>query len=126
MSLPVRHGFEPGPYALAIGGGALTQAVLWMYLAHMRFLDPRLPPRYVAYRLATYLRIPIVFLASVPIAILVSPFLAEYSWGLVLLIGVILRRYRDVANLRPGARRTARGLIVRPLQGGLTAVAPLA
>ncbi len=89
------YGDDPtGPvfYALANAGAGISQALLWMYLARTHLLDPRVTPQYVTYRLANLLRIPVVFLASIPIAIWISPYLAEASWLAFFGLGLVMRR----------------------------------
>jgi len=89
------YGNDPaGPvvYALAnIGAGGL-EAILWWYLARANYLDPAISRRYARFRFVYYLRAPLVFAASIPIAIWISPNLAEASWSALLLLGIVVRR----------------------------------
>jgi uncharacterized membrane protein len=102
------YGNEPaGPvvYALTNAAASLVELVLWLYLDRAGFLDRSLPPRYIAYRVAHFLRSPAVFLGSIPIAILVNPFLAELSWAAFIPLGLLIRwAFRDASKLQPERR----------------------
>jgi uncharacterized membrane protein len=99
------YGDDPaGPVVYALTNAAATTAelLLWLYLSRAGFLDPTVPPRYVRYRVAHFLRGSAVFLVSIPIAIWIDPNIAEYSWAAFIPLGMLIRsRYRDVARLQP-------------------------
>lgn len=81
-------------YALCIAAAGLAEFAIWLYAALIRDLVvPGLPAdmrRYIALRI---LRIPVVFLLSIPVAI-VAPGVAAYFWILVSFLGFALHRLR--------------------------------
>jgi uncharacterized membrane protein len=98
------YGDDPaGPvlYAVTNAGAGGMEAFLWLYLARSGFLFPSITDRYATFRFAYYLRAPLVFLASIPIAIWIAPQLAELSWAALLLLGIVVRRmFPDEARVQ--------------------------
>lgn len=87
-------------YAVCISCAGLTELAVWVYASWVKdLLVPGTSPavrRYIALRV---LRIPLVFLLSIPVA-LVSPTLATYCWILIAVLGAVLDRFG-----RPGGEQ---------------------
>lgn len=98
-------------YAVCIACAGLLELAVWLYASYVRDLVvPGTSPavrRYVALRIA---RIPLVFLLSIPLA-LVSAGLAEYFWILVAVLGLGLDRFGRPAEEQedPGDTATPAG-----------------
>ncbi len=73
-------------------GGALT-ALWWYATKSHRHVDPSLPESWIRYLTRSTLVTPIIFVASMPIA-LWNPAAAEYSWVGLLAIFALARRLR--------------------------------
>jgi uncharacterized membrane protein len=105
------YGDDPaGPvlYALTNAGAGGMEAILWLYLARAQYLDPAITDRYARFRFIFYLRAPLVFLVSIPIAVWISPTAAELSWLALLVSGYLLRRlYPEDAHRQPEHDRGA-------------------
>ena len=79
-------------YAASIAATGLAETAVWLYAVHIRELAlPGVPPSVHRWILLRILRAPLVFLASIPVAIR-QPALAKYLWALVFVIGLVLRR----------------------------------
>jgi uncharacterized membrane protein len=79
-------------YAASIAATGLAEAAVWLYAVHIRELAlPGVPPSVHRWVLLRILRTPVVFLASIPVA-LFRPALAKYLWLLVFVSGLVLRR----------------------------------
>jgi uncharacterized membrane protein len=81
----------PALYALTNAGAGGLEAILWLYLAWSKYLDPAITDHYARFRFVYYLRAPLVFLASIPIAIWIGPHIAELSWLALFVLGVVVR-----------------------------------
>jgi uncharacterized membrane protein len=85
-------------YAVCISCAGLTELAIWVYASRARdLLVPGTSPavrRYIALRVA---RIPVVFLLSIPVA-LVSAQLASFFWIMVALLGIALDRFGRPAD----------------------------
>jgi uncharacterized membrane protein len=103
------YGNDPsGPvvYALTNAGASGSLALIWWYASLNGLTVPGLDPRYVRYVTWRMLRTSFVFLLSIPVAVYVSPTLAEFSWALISPVGLVLHRvYGEAADFRP--RRSA-------------------
>jgi len=70
----------------------MAETAVWLYAIHIRELAlPGVPPVVHRWVLLRILMTPVVFLLSVPVAI-VRPDLAKYVWLLLFPAGVVLRR----------------------------------
>jgi uncharacterized membrane protein len=90
-------------YALAMAGIGLAATALWWYGSGDHGLADGVTPDLRRYYLVRVLIEPIVFLASIPIAMVSLP-LGQYSTALILVgLLVVNRRYRDEVeeDLRP-------------------------
>jgi uncharacterized membrane protein len=79
-------------YAICAGAAGLAEAAVWMYAT--RRGSGLADPSVSQVRLQTTLRIariPAVFLASIPIA-LVAPVVAQYFWIMILITGIAINR----------------------------------
>lgn len=87
-------------YAACVGAAGLVELAVWLYAIRARGLVPvSVSPalrRYIALRL---LRVPVVFGLSIPVAF-AAPAVAAYTWILVTVIGIALRR--AMLRERPG------------------------
>ena len=85
-------------YAVCISCAGLAELAVWLYASQVKdLLVPGTSPavrRYIALRVA---RIPVVFLLSIPIAV-VSAQLATYFWILVAVLGTALDRFARPAD----------------------------
>lgn len=86
-------------YALVVAGVYGTLNLLWRHAWRARLLDPSVDAAMYRYVLQGPLPIPVVFLASVPVAFW-NPELAAYSWALLVLILPVTRRLRGPAAER--------------------------
>jgi hypothetical protein len=82
-------------YAVIISAVGLTNSILWQYAWRRGLLSPDVDAGHFGYIRARGLAVPVVFLASVPVA-LFSPGGAKYLWLAVLVLdvalGVVYRR----------------------------------
>ena len=89
-------------YAVCISCAGLAELAVWLYASQFRdLLVPGTSPavrRYIALRVA---RIPVVFLLSIPVA-LVSAQLAAYFWILIAVLGMVLDRFAHPADEQEG------------------------
>jgi uncharacterized membrane protein len=80
-------------YAAAIAAAGLAEAAVWLYAIRIRELAlPGVPPALHRQVLLRILNAPAVFLVSIPIAVLGRPALAQLSWVLLVVSGLVLRR----------------------------------
>jgi uncharacterized membrane protein len=78
-------------YAAAIAAAGLAEAAVWLYAIHIRELALLgISPAVRRWVLLRILPAPVVFLLSIPLAI-IRPDLAKYLWLLVFVSGVALR-----------------------------------
>ncbi|MDQ0118454.1 putative membrane protein [Pseudarthrobacter defluvii] len=95
-------------YAVIITGMGLSYTAMWQYAWHRKLFGDDVDADLFSYLRARSLAVPIVFLASIPVAFL-SPTAAEYAWLAVLALDAILvlayRRRPAVVNqaARPAA-----------------------
>jgi uncharacterized membrane protein len=89
-------------YASCISCAGLLELAVWLYASQVRDLlvpgTSAAVRRYIALRVA---RIPLVFLLSIPVA-LVSAQLASYFWILILVLGIALDRFARPADEQEG------------------------
>jgi uncharacterized membrane protein len=79
-------------YAASIIAAGLAETAVWLYAIHIRELAlPGVAPVVHRWMLLRILMTPVVFLLSVPVAI-VRPDLAKYLWLLLIPVGMVLRR----------------------------------
>jgi uncharacterized membrane protein len=79
-------------YAASLATVGLAEAAVWLYAIRIRELAmPRLSPAMRRWVLLRILRTPMVFLLSIPVA-LIQPNLAKYFWLLIFVGGFVLRR----------------------------------
>ena len=79
-------------YAASIIAAGVAETAVWLYAIHIRELAlPGVPPVVHRWVLLRILMTPVVFLLSVPVAI-VRPDLAKYLWLLLIPVGMVLRR----------------------------------
>lgn len=87
-------------YAVCCAAAGLAEAIAWLYATRPgRLLAPAVTARMRGIYLLQIGRIPVIFLLSVPVAV-VSPTLATYSWGLILVVGLLLDRFGTVRELQ--------------------------
>jgi hypothetical protein len=81
-------------------GGLMT--LLWSYASHdYRLISTATSRAFVSHTLWRSAAAPVVFIASIPIAF-ASPTAAEWSWLLLLVIRIVLRRrYRTIFGGEP-------------------------
>ena len=99
---------DPAPtavivYALVQVATGVTQASLWWYATgHPGIAHARIGERYGRWVTIELLRVPIVFLISIPIAIAAGPVPAMASWILIVPVSAIIHRhYRDAVRQVP-------------------------
>ncbi len=94
-------------YAVCIACAGFAELAVWLYASYARdLLVPGTSPavrRYMALRVA---RIPVVFLLSIPVA-LVSAQLAAYFWILIAVLGMALDRFARPAREQEEEGETA-------------------
>jgi len=98
-----RYGDQPAGvvvYAVIISGMGLSYTGLWQYAWHRRLLGDDVDASLFSYLRARSIAVPLVFMASIPVAFL-SPTAAEYLWLAVLVLEQALallyrRRPREV------------------------------
>jgi hypothetical protein len=95
-------------YALCISLAGATEYAIWAYATRHKGLAAATVTvpvrRYLSLRI---LRIPAVFLASVPVAFL-SPTLASYMWILIAVAGIAIERFaQPPAPDHPASAATA-------------------
>jgi uncharacterized membrane protein len=79
-------------YAASIIAAGLAETGVWLYAIHIRELAlPGVPPSVHRWVLLRILMTPVVFLVSVPVAI-IRPDLAKFLWLLLFPVGMVLRR----------------------------------
>jgi uncharacterized membrane protein len=90
-------------YAACVAAAGLAEAAVWLYAIRIRELAlpgvPRPVRRWVLLRI---IRLPVVFLLSIPVAV-ASPTLAKYLWLLVFVSGSVLRRLEPAEEEPPDA-----------------------
>jgi len=99
-------------YAATITAAGLTEAAVWLYAIHIREVAmPGVSPAVQRWVLLGILRTPVVFLLSIPVAV-VQPALAKVLWLLAFVIGAVLRRLEppgtDPAAAEGGGRPASR------------------
>jgi len=101
-------------YAASLAAVGLAEAAVWLYAIRIRELAlPEVSPAVRRFVLLRILRTPVVFLLSIPVA-LVWPNLAKWLWLLIFVGGFVLRRFEPAeaepagtkAATEVGARRT--------------------
>jgi uncharacterized membrane protein len=89
-------------YAASLATVGLAEAAVWLYAIRIRELAmPRLSPAMRRWVLLRILRTPVIFLLSIPVAV-IRPNLAKYLWLLIFVGGLVLRRLES-AEQEPGA-----------------------
>ncbi len=94
-------------YSVCISCAGLGELAVWLYASYARDLlvpgTSAAVRRYMALRVA---RIPVVFLLSIPVA-LVSPVLASYFWIMIAVLGLALDRFARPAEEQEEEGETA-------------------
>lgn len=79
-------------YAATMGVLGALVSVLWVYATHHhRLIAPDTPSRYVDHALWRGITVPVVFIASIPIAY-ASPSAAKWFWLVLVFAGILLHR----------------------------------
>jgi uncharacterized membrane protein len=79
-------------YAAAIAAAGLAETAVWLYAIRIRELAlPGSTPASRRWTLLRVLQAPVVFLVSIPVAI-VDPDVAKWLWLLILVVGLVMRR----------------------------------
>jgi uncharacterized membrane protein len=87
-------------YAACCAAAGLTEAIAWVYATRPGSLLARpVTARMRAIYLLQIGRVPVIFLLSIPLAV-VSPTLATYSWGLIVVVGLVLDRFASAGELQ--------------------------
>ena len=93
-------------YAASLAAVGLAEAAVWLYAIRIRELAlPEVSPAVRRFVLLRILRTPVVFLLSIPVA-LVWPNLAKWLWLLIFVGGFVLRRF-EPAEDEPAATKAA-------------------
>jgi uncharacterized membrane protein len=93
-------------YAASMAAVGLAEAAVWLYAIRIRELAlPGVSPAVRRWVLLRILRTPVVFLLSIPVA-LVWPNLAKWLWLLIFVGGSVLRRF-EPAEDEPAATSAA-------------------
>jgi uncharacterized membrane protein len=89
-------------YAASLAAVGLAEAAVWLYAIRIRELAmPTVSPAVRRWVLLRILRTPVIFLLSIPVAV-IQPSLAKYLWLLIFVGGFVLRRL-EPAEEEPGA-----------------------
>lgn len=88
-------------YALGMMGTGLSPTAMWLHAVRSGLVEDRLSPRQKRFLTIRALMAPIVFAASIPVA-LFSPTAAEVTWAAVLPLPWLLSHWLD-ASLPPAA-----------------------
>jgi uncharacterized membrane protein len=102
LSAPLRPGLSPQAadasraaatifYAVCVSAAGLAQFAIWLYALRAGLVSARVTRPLRRYFAARMLRTPVVFLLSIPVAV-VSPNIASYVWLLVVVVGFASRR----------------------------------
>ncbi|MDQ0144755.1 MULTISPECIES: TMEM175 family protein [Micrococcaceae] len=106
-----RYGDQPAGvvvYAVIISGMGLSYTALWQYAWHRKLFGSDIDARLFSYMRARSLAVPLVFLASIPVAFF-SPAAAEYLWlGVLALDAALSLAYRRRPATPGRARPTKR------------------
>jgi uncharacterized membrane protein len=79
-------------YAASLAAVGLAEAAVWLYAIRIRELAmPRASPAVRRWVLLRILRTPVIFLLSIPVAV-IQPNLAKWLWLLIFVGGFVLRR----------------------------------
>jgi uncharacterized membrane protein len=85
-------------YAASLAAVGLAEAAVWLYAIRIRELAlPGVSPAVRRWVLLRILRTPVVFLLSIPVA-LVQPNLAKWLWLLIFAGGFVLRRFEPTED----------------------------
>ncbi len=85
-------------YAASLAAVGLAEAAVWLYAIRIReFALPGVSPAVRRWVLLRILRTPVVFLLSIPVA-LVQPNLAKWLWLLIFAGGFVLRRFEPAED----------------------------
>jgi uncharacterized membrane protein len=92
-------------YAASLAAVGLAEAAVWLYAIRIRELAlPGVSPAVRRWLLLRILRTPVVFLLSIPVA-LVQPNLAKWLWLLIFAGGFVLRRFEPADDQPVGTGR---------------------
>jgi uncharacterized membrane protein len=94
-------------YALTVSMLSILQGLLWWYAKRRGFVSADVDEQLSRYVLLSILPAPLVFLASIPVAILVAPDWAMYSWFLIFPVSVLIDRIA-ISRSRDSASEAAR------------------
>jgi uncharacterized membrane protein len=91
-------------YGLAVAGTGLSIGSVWWYASyHHRLVDGDLAPRFIRVRSIVALVVPLIFLASLPLALL-SPLLTLATWWTAPFVSIlVLRILERRLKKEPGA-----------------------
>ncbi len=91
-------------YAASISAVTLTFSALWIYASNgERLIVSGTPRDFIMHSTWRGLSVPIVFLFSIPIALLFGPMWAQWSWLLIVPLRIVLgRRYGRITRLAEG------------------------
>jgi uncharacterized membrane protein len=78
-------------YAASMAAVGLTQGALWFHARRAGLTTPDLTPELAKAYLLSLLTLPVVFLASIPVAFL-SPIAAQVMWGVIAVFRNVIRR----------------------------------
>jgi uncharacterized membrane protein len=91
-------------YAASLAAVGLAEAAVWLYAIRIRELAlPGVSPAVRRFVLLRILRTPVVFLLSIPVA-LVWPNLAKWLWLLIFVGGFVLRRFEPAEDEPAGTK----------------------
>ena len=87
-------------YAVAVAATGLTISAIWWYASHNhRLVDDTLDDQFIRTRNVVALAVPVVFLVSIPLA-LISPLLGMAAWWVSPLITIVVLRIAAFGKLR--------------------------
>jgi len=93
-------------YAASLAVVGLAEAAVWLYAIRIRELAlPGVSPAVRRWVLLRILRTPVIFLLSIPVA-LVQPNLAKWLWLLIFAGGFVLRRFEPAEDEPAGTEGT--------------------
>ncbi len=97
-------------YGLAVAASGFSIGAMWCYATHNhRLVDPGLDPAFIRHRNAVALAVPLIFLLSLPFALL-SPLIAQAMWWIGPFAAVLLSRRpvdQPVGSSKPHLPRRA-------------------
>jgi len=95
-------------YAIAVSLTGLASSAVWHHATRAGLVDQRVTPAYRQVAMARSIAFPVIFLLSVPLA-LIEPWLAQITWGLSFFLHPLLTRLFGDINDPFGTRSVDRG-----------------